>query len=721
MSPEDSNSSPESSPFVANRNISTIPSNIPNFPNHVYHHDSSTSFFHTVHNLQGNTKELYFTNRTSFSDNQTSNSQHSTFLDQQPQENNSYNKSEFEQNAKVSEIQKDDFSASSDTFVRDMNNQPIDPQGQEKKSHSSNQYFDNLGFKEDEHLFDNENNFLLENISQEKDDKQISLQQNSLTPKDDNMGLSKTLGPTISFNSPNTPTIQPEDRYASYFVYDIDGSLTLTNPFDQEPSTYTLPNGPLFLSNFDSNVCPNPSQQSHNLLPNEIADERDHSQVLEWQQITPQASEYTSQNSSDLSQDDKFSGIPEDGCYEPDKNLAETLSSLPSVLEPANPYFLPIKNQNPSFVEENHVFKEKISQHITRMATEQISVPWPLNMADNYSAFWRSIQPQNPRQESPFINESLPEVPLYFWNNHPNLSSLRTLTPSPKQLRKHSMPIDPSLNPKSPLASPMLSRSFHFSKNHEQDVTPHTLEGPLPKRTKSSKIHQKSTLNGYEFPSPIAFQNQFVPSIPPGHSLHSPIAYPTTTIQNSQHYHYHQNFEHPLVPKEYAKAFEEEESLDTPEPPFDANDTRPEARPRRQRTRYSGDLYTPKWVRLDGQAKEGYCEQCEPGKWLQLKNSAYWYHKQFYHGISSVSGKFFVPPLNTRSASPNSSFGMFSNNSTSNSNSNPSTEGLCHQCHQWVPLTSAKKKTTASSVLWFRHAHKCHVYIKPKNPPTRRK
>jgi hypothetical protein len=48
------------------------------------------------------------------------------------------------------------------------------------------------------------------------------------------------------------------------------------------------------------------------------------------------------------------------------------------------------------------------------------------------------------------------------------------------------------------------------------------------------------------------------------------------------------------------------------------------ARPRRQRIKYPGDCYTPKWVRYSGQAKEGYCDSCQPGKWLQLKNSAYW-------------------------------------------------------------------------------------------------
>jgi hypothetical protein len=52
--------------------------------------------------------------------------------------------------------------------------------------------------------------------------------------------------------------------------------------------------------------------------------------------------------------------------------------------------------------------------------------------------------------------------------------------------------------------------------------------------------------------------------------------------------------------------------------------TDPEARPRKQKLRFTGDAYTPQWVRYNGQSKEGLCDTCKPGKWLQLKNSAYW-------------------------------------------------------------------------------------------------
>ncbi|CAG8586750.1 639_t:CDS:2 [Paraglomus occultum] len=118
-----------------------------------------------------------------------------------------------------------------------------------------------------------------------------------------------------------------------------------------------------------------------------------------------------------------------------------------------------------------------------------------------------------------------------------------------------------------------------------------------------------------------------------------------------------------------------------------------DAQPRKQVLRHPGDLYTPQWVRYTGRFKEGLCEICDPGKWLQLKNSAFWYHKQFFHGISSTSGGPFLPPIDTRTILIDT------------------TEGLCHQCSKWIPLRSSKRK---SSMSWYRHAYKCHIYIKPK-------
>lgn len=136
-------------------------------------------------------------------------------------------------------------------------------------------------------------------------------------------------------------------------------------------------------------------------------------------------------------------------------------------------------------------------------------------------------------------------------------------------------------------------------------------------------------------------------------------------------------------------------------PPDPAYADDPAAQPRRQKLRYAGDQYTPEWVRFNGSLKEGHCDMCPEGKWLQLKNSAFWYHKQFFHGISSVSGKPFMPPKRTRIGH------------------HDTLEGHCHQCDAWIPISNAKNKK--NTVLWYRHAHKCHVYAKPRMSERRRR
>ncbi|GAA5801894.1 hypothetical protein HPULCUR_007352 [Helicostylum pulchrum] len=150
-------------------------------------------------------------------------------------------------------------------------------------------------------------------------------------------------------------------------------------------------------------------------------------------------------------------------------------------------------------------------------------------------------------------------------------------------------------------------------------------------------------------------------------------------------------FREPVSKKQKADVLVKEEETNTEDYPviteadLEAAKKDPNAIPRRQKLRYQGDEYTPKWVRYTGQLKEGYCDTCKPGKWLQLKNSAYWYHKQFFHGISSVSGKPFQKPLEQRAGD------------------HDVIEGLCHQCKVFVPICNSKRK---NNVLWYRHAHK---------------
>lgn len=121
-------------------------------------------------------------------------------------------------------------------------------------------------------------------------------------------------------------------------------------------------------------------------------------------------------------------------------------------------------------------------------------------------------------------------------------------------------------------------------------------------------------------------------------------------------------------------------------PEEDMNPTDPDMTPREQDLRFDGDLYTPRWVRGHGNKREGWCGICKPGRWLVLKNSAYWYDKSFSHGISAATGASFQEPLDTRRM-----------------DGNPDVwEGLCGSCNEWIALVSSKKKGTT----WFRHAYK---------------
>lgn len=174
----------------------------------------------------------------------------------------------------------------------------------------------------------------------------------------------------------------------------------------------------------------------------------------------------------------------------------------------------------------------------------------------------------------------------------------------------------------------------------------------------------------------------------------------------------------------------------------------PGSLPREQPRRWAEDGYTPLWVRKDGKLKEGWCALCPgAGKWLCLKNSEYWYHRQFHHGISSVSGRPFLPPYEVREVGKEAAGGAGASASTSGGGGGGGTgggkmEGLCHSCgdvslvrphtspilcdradcnkplhSQWQPYSNPKAgagELRGAPNVWFRHAHSCHVLIKPK-------
>lgn len=141
-------------------------------------------------------------------------------------------------------------------------------------------------------------------------------------------------------------------------------------------------------------------------------------------------------------------------------------------------------------------------------------------------------------------------------------------------------------------------------------------------------------------------------------------------------------------PDLYASLQEEQ----IPPPPEDMNPSDPDLTPHEQELRFEGDLYTPRWVRGHGNKREGWCGICKPGRWLVLKNSAFWYDKSFTHGISAATGNPFQEPKETRRM-----------------DGNPDVwEGLCGSCNDWIALVSSKKKGTT----WFRHAYKVGIEVK---------
>ncbi|CAG8491018.1 5115_t:CDS:10 [Ambispora leptoticha] len=104
----------------------------------------------------------------------------------------------------------------------------------------------------------------------------------------------------------------------------------------------------------------------------------------------------------------------------------------------------------------------------------------------------------------------------------------------------------------------------------------------------------------------------------------------------------------------------------------------------RQPARFEGDMYTPRWVRGVGKSKEGLCPHCNPPRWLKTKISAYWYHLNYQHGISSITGRPFAAPLQERE---NKKSGM--------------KEALCHNCNKWILNQSPRdKEVLVPEIYW---------------------
>lgn len=193
-----------------------------------------------------------------------------------------------------------------------------------------------------------------------------------------------------------------------------------------------------------------------------------------------------------------------------------------------------------------------------------------------------------------------------------------------------------------------------------------------------SSRSSSSTNNGY-VQSPYVEDHGCAPPIP-HHLL-------VKMLQSNAAEHYRSHYADQSDPPDLYASLAEDQ---IPPPPEDMNPSDPELMPHEQDLRFEGDLYTPRWVRGHGNKREGWCGICKPGRWLVLKNSAFWYDKSFTHGISAATGQRFVEPKSVRRMEGNPDVW----------------EGLCHSCSEWVALVSNKKKGTT----WFRHAYKVRFF-----------
>lgn len=192
------------------------------------------------------------------------------------------------------------------------------------------------------------------------------------------------------------------------------------------------------------------------------------------------------------------------------------------------------------------------------------------------------------------------------------------------------------------------------------------------------------TIRPSNYPS-TTYRTESFPSLPLASPASAPSYQQTSNaylVQNqspsplSHNYHYHT----PSTRHHHAHPFNA--------PPAQGLPPSDPLHPRQQPARFEGDLYTPIFVRGDGPTRAGWCVYCS--SWLTLKDSAYWYHMHFAHGISCQTGKHLPGPIRCR-ATAGAARGV------------GDAEWLCGGCGRWVLIVTGEKGRTA----WWRHAYRC--------------
>lgn len=132
-------------------------------------------------------------------------------------------------------------------------------------------------------------------------------------------------------------------------------------------------------------------------------------------------------------------------------------------------------------------------------------------------------------------------------------------------------------------------------------------------------------------------------------------------------------------------------------PPQSTQSTGPMLVQYRQR-RFAEDVYSPLMIRGRGAEREGCCPLCHDCQvWLKIKQSAYWYHMNFYHGICAATGRPYPPPEEIKrqpiQGKPEA----------------VRVYGSCSDCKEWILLASELSKHEQSMPMnaWYKHSQKC--------------
>lgn len=148
--------------------------------------------------------------------------------------------------------------------------------------------------------------------------------------------------------------------------------------------------------------------------------------------------------------------------------------------------------------------------------------------------------------------------------------------------------------------------------------------------------------------------------------------------------------------------------------------------------RFDGDLYTPRFQRGAGEAKEGFCGLCSPGVWLRIKQSSYWYHMNYHHGISASTGRPYEAPTDFHVERISRTESVVGDDHGFDAERDGVAvlriSGNCGHCEQSVTISNKYLEgeqrnykgslddlidlSTVNLMSWYKHAQRCHRLTK---------